>query len=258
MSAGSTREVSLCKITRIALRATLVSSLLALLFTASLPAQAQVVYSNNFETTAGAEWSNPSLATTPNGRRFLGEFDNGMVSLMLSGLPAHMSASVHFDLYVIRSWDGNPGLGGPDIWQWGIEGGPTVVQTTFNNGHPFTIGNGQAYPQSFGVGSNPARTGAAENNSLGYLFIDGIGRNFGPMDSVYHMQYDAFPHTDGSLKLNFTGIGLQGIADESWGLDNVTVSVAGGPSPVPEPCSMVLLGSGVLGLLQHLRRRRAV
>ncbi|MFM6473978.1 MAG: hypothetical protein ACKPGH_10830, partial [Dolichospermum sp.] len=40
------------------------------------------IYSNNFETSAGSEWSNTTRSTTPSGgRNFLGQFANDTVSL---------------------------------------------------------------------------------------------------------------------------------------------------------------------------------
>nr|WP_253257748.1 Calx-beta domain-containing protein [Microcystis aeruginosa] len=52
-------------------------------------------------------------------------------------------------------------------------------------------------------------------DTLGYTYYG---------DSVYHLSY-TFPNVSNSIILNFSGIGLQGIGDESWGLDNVSVRV---------------------------------
>ena len=43
----------------------------------------------------------------------------------------------------------------------------------------------------------------------------------------------AFPHREGSVTLNFTGRGLQGLDDESWGIDNVTIVLTGVPPGPP-------------------------
>jgi hypothetical protein len=52
-----------------------------------------------------------------------------------------------------------------------------------------------------------------------------LGYGFGPVpvqDTVYRMTY-LIPHTDSSISLKFIGRNLQGVADESWGLDNFRV-----------------------------------
>jgi hypothetical protein len=72
------------------------------------------------------------------------------------------------------------------------------------------------------------------------------------MDSVYNLSF-TFAHNVSDLVLNFSAAGLQGIADESWGLDNVQVAVA----PVPVPPAVWLFGSGLLGLIGVARRRQA-
>jgi len=65
-------------------------------------------YFNNFEGAVGSEWSNTSTDITPvKARRFLGQFGNETVSLALAGLPSHEYLTVSFDLFLIRSWDGN-------------------------------------------------------------------------------------------------------------------------------------------------------
>jgi hypothetical protein len=66
-----------------------------------------MVYGNDFEGTVGPEWSKTSVDVTPGGRHFLGQFGNDTLTLTLACLPAHVQATLSFDLYVIRSWDGN-------------------------------------------------------------------------------------------------------------------------------------------------------
>ena len=182
----------------------------------------RVIYSNDFEGAAGSEWSNAVKNTTPSGRGFLGEFGNGTVSLTLSGLPPHTEVRVSFDLFIIRSWDGNsqvvnPSTSeaiGPDVWDLNAGGGPTLLHTTFSNwGH-----HSQAYPDPYPGGDHPARTGVAENNTLGYTFIDD------PLDAVYQLSF-TFPHSAGSLVFYFSASGLEELSNESWGLDIVEVSI---------------------------------
>lgn len=163
------------------------------------------LYRTDFEGPIGARWSSTSTDVTPiGGRRFLGQFNNETVTLRLAGLAPHSRVKVSFDLYVIRSWDGNDG----DVFSLGASGSPRIVQTTFAN-----TGGLQSFPELLGSGSHPARTGAAESDSLGYDFYG---------DSVYRLSYE-LPHSEPDIELRFSGSGLQWIGDESWGIDNLDV-----------------------------------
>jgi hypothetical protein len=184
-----------------------------------------VVYFNDFEGAVGPEWSNTSTSMTPAGsRQFLGQFWRD-VSLTLDGLPLHTEVTVSFDLFLIRTWDGNNRRWGPDIWDLSVAGGPTLLHTTFSNvARPiFTNSNNQAYPDTYPYGNHPPFTGAAETYTLGYKHREERGREvvFLPSDSVYQLSF-TFLHSDSSVVLNFSGSGL---TDESWGLDNVEVSI---------------------------------
>ncbi|UCD57634.1 MAG: hypothetical protein JSV16_00560, partial [Candidatus Hydrogenedentota bacterium] len=173
-----------------------------------------VLYSNDFGKTVGREWSLPITDTTPQGgRRFLGQFGNESVKLTLKQLAAHKKLTVSFDLFIIHSWDGN-GRSGPDVWELKVDGGQTLLCTTFSNCEDNASNDKQTYPGAYPGGSYPARAGAAEINTLGY------GR-----DSVYKVNF-SFVHSASTLVLEFSAHGTQPIPDESWGLDNVRVTVA--------------------------------
>src|SRR5438067_1705952 len=82
--------------------------LLVQLATGSAAASLPIFYSNDFTGAVGSEWSNTNVSTIPVGsRKFLGEFAKQTVSLNLSGLPSHDTAAVSFDVFFIRTWDGN-------------------------------------------------------------------------------------------------------------------------------------------------------
>ena len=198
--------------------------------TASTTASAvltQPVFEDDFENApilSPWDCATPNVATTPMGaRHFLGEFGAGTVCLNLDGLSQHAFAHVEFDLYLIRSWDGNqvdpPANAlsrtneaiGPDPWLFKAAG-TTLLDTTFSN---WTFQR-QAFPGSYPGGDYPGLTGAQEINTLGYTYT-GV-----PQDAVYHLSF-TFAHTGSTLDLEFISQQLQDVLDESWGLDNVTV-----------------------------------
>ena len=201
-------------------------------------------YSNLFTAPIGTEWSRQQAGLTPAGARpFLGPFGNETVRLTLSNLPPHTAALVDFDLFVILTWDGNWVGPGPDVWSWGISNGPTLLTTTFNNGHPASFAYGQAYPGSFPGDTYPYRTGAAENDTLGF-----------GMDSVYRIS-SSFVSTNGTLTINFSGSGLQNIEDESWGLANFRLTLLDAPSgtiALSKPLQIV--SEGAAQAVVHVQR----
>jgi hypothetical protein len=153
---------------------------------------------------------------------------------------------VDFDLYLINSWDGNNTTFGPDIFEF-FAGSPAApaFRASFAN----VAGETQSFPDPFGAGGpagdHPAKTGAAEVNSLGYLPFTVSG------DAVYHLSFFA-PVDDGVLAFSVQDISNgTGLADESWGLDNVVVS------SVPEPAGLSVLVTGLLALLVGRHRRSA-
>jgi hypothetical protein len=183
--------------------------------------------------TAGSGPQVVATVVSPNGRQgFLGEFGGPIlltarpydpqhfvrvdqtVTLTLRNLKPHTSATVTFDLYILKSWDGNNPNYGPDRWSLSVQGGPTLLDTTFSNNpktRPYDLSL-QNYP----VADSPHQAGAVAVNTLGYTF-------FG--DSTYHLTF-TFPHVGDTLALNFSSSLFEGkgIEDESWGLDHVRVS----------------------------------
>jgi len=176
-----------------------------------------------------------STVESPNGKqRFLGEFGgpaivsappydpqhfvrvDETVALTLRDLRPHTLAAVTFDLYILKSWDGNNTNYGPDRWSSSVQGGPTLLDTTFSN-NPKT-GEYNLSLQHYPARNSPHQSGAAAVNTLGYKFYG---------DSIYHLSF-TFPHTADKLILNFSSSLFEGkgIEDESWGLDNVRVTTA--------------------------------
>ncbi|ADV66045.1 hypothetical protein [Deinococcus maricopensis] len=168
------------------------------------------VYSGDFEAWTANQWSSAPLDQTPTGRIYLGPFAySDGTTLSVGSLPEHHKVTVTFDLYINNSMDGQQF--NDERWTLSVAGGPILLSTNFANVSGFM----QAYPGSLPSGSFPARTGTIENNTLGN---DGYG------DSVYRITR-TFDHTGNTLDLTFAGYGIQDYGDESWGLDNVRVSV---------------------------------
>jgi hypothetical protein len=205
-----------------------------------VPPTADVMYFQNFETAPGPEWSSTRRNTVPNDRypspSFLGEFgcidyddqesrqaekcrEADAVTLALSSLPQHDEVTISFDLYLIRTWDGNAGVSSwdgsfaPDVFNLSVVGGPTLLNATFAN-HPERPH--QSYPAQY-----PTDGSAAPNNPhhTGALAIDALGYD---MDAVYRLTF-TFAHAEPTVTFKFTAPDLQQLWDESWGLDNVEV-----------------------------------
>jgi hypothetical protein len=191
-----------------------------------------ITYFNSSTAKEGAKLDAPKVTTadSPNRKeRYLGPFGGPRlaestkdfnrtrveqtVQLKLEKLPAHRSVTVSFDLYILNSWDGNNPHYGPDRWSLAVEGGPTLLQTTFSNNPKtgeYDLSN-QDYPKK----NSKFQTKAAAVNKLGSQF-------FG--DSIYKLSY-TFDHSDEELILNFSSDLFEGKGtdDEGWGLDNVKV-----------------------------------
>jgi hypothetical protein len=179
------------------------------------PTPVGVLYQNDFAGVVGSEWSATSTAVTPRGaRRFLGQFGNQTITLSLSNLPAHNSLTLGVDLFLINTWDGS-GEPGPDHFDVRVVDGPSLLHSSFANSSAIP----QAYPGPHRSNDWPGYTGALEVETLGYQ-----------PDSVYHLQF-TFAHVSSSIQLEFQGSGLQGLTDESWGLDNL-ILFADGPNVV--------------------------
>jgi hypothetical protein len=204
------------------------------------------VYEQDFEANDPyLEWygcTTPITTKTPSGQNYLGEYANETACLQLPGLLDHSHVTVSFDLYIVRSWDGNEihrpvnvagympyspeQIIGPDEWLFKANG-KNLIHTTFANWDWQSYGFHQAYPDDYPWGSNPALSGAMEVNSLGYYF------STIPMDAIYHLTF-TFRQGNPELTLDFSAVGLQGLTDESWGVDNLTVLLSHGVGIPPE------------------------
>lgn len=228
----------------------------AFLAAAAATAQAAgvTVYSNDFSTQPGSEWTSNAIAPGAGGESYLATsiYGSGASTntLTLGGLAAHSSITVSFDLYIIQSMDGNgPYGGGPDVWKLDANG-VNLLTTTFANFSGDTQSYSAATPNGLGY-TNAPYSGAFATNHLGF----GTG-DYG--DATYRLSY-TFASTAANLAIAFTSLQTQGPGDEGWGLDNVSVTSDATSMPpvaaVPEPANAMLLlvGFGAIGFV--LRRR---
>lgn len=192
------------------------------------PPATTVIYSQNFETgiaSLGA-WNLSTLATSPGSSAmsptsYLGRLLNEEVSL---SVPAGKSTvTISFDLYIIGTWDGagQQGFGG-DRWQIEVSrnGGPreNVFHTSFSN----QATKPQNFPKQIDGGTSPNDRGAYAVNALGYPKASG---KYDVGDAIYKLTYTVSNPGAGPLVFYFhTTLPLQDLNDESWGLDNVSVS----------------------------------
>lgn len=181
----------------------------------------QVVYESEFSADPGDEWDPATVTTSPSGEQFLGEFGDDRARLWLQGLPTHDEVTIAFDLYIIRSWDG---LADSGSWHMELDD-QEVISTDFSNDE-----KRQTWPDNHPFGDNPGGSGAAATDSLGYWY----GEESNLADSTYHVER-TFGHEGPILWLDFLGRDLQGIEDESWGIDNVVVTISRTPLGVSRP-----------------------
>jgi PEP-CTERM motif len=213
------------------------------------PAAAVVVYSQNFDSALGAEWTGATTLATTTG--FPAPFSGSMLwnqtvgpvvksTLTLTGLASHTTVDINFLLGFIDSWDSTDGVGGvtPDYFFLDVDGVNILAATAANTsgsinysaGTPLTVGCPNFYnnvycDKAFDVGSDPALTIA---------------------------------HTGSTLKLDFYagGAGWQGGSDESWSIDNLSIDISTrSVGAVPEPATLLLFGSGLLGFSAFRRRK---
>ncbi len=210
----------------------------------------QVLYQNDFESgTIDSHWSSSAHLDTSTTlfTKFMGRFSNNApptqynnVILTIPSTPpptgnngggggggGGQPYTLSFDFYCLDSWDGNSTTIGPDLFEVYINNTNYFSYTFTNNGPGYT----QSYPVLPTIGPSLLAFNAMDKDS--------IYRNITIPFSV---------GTATSIAIKWQSTGLQGIQDESWGIDNVSVNYN-----APTPGSLALLGLGGLTLA---RRRR--
>jgi len=232
------------------------ATLLAATSSASLAQSSTLLYQNTFESRSlGTHWSTGTLLNweeRPGFTTFNGRYSSGSTTLTISQpiLPGPRAGSsgggegggggggggggtptivftVTFDLYAIDSWDGSNSQFGPDRFRVAANG-----QSLLNT----TLVNHQAQLQDF----RAPDVGPVQ-----------LGFNTSWADSIYRaISLDfTLPNSTSPISITWSDGGLQGLVDESWGIDNVQVSYRAVPAPGA-------LAGLTLGMLAAARRRR--
>ncbi|MFS0737239.1 PEPxxWA-CTERM sorting domain-containing protein [Sphingomonas sp. 1P06PA] len=185
------------------------------------------------ETAAGPRWSGNFFQNTNTGNPAAG------TTLTLSNLGAHTGITIDFVLGFLNSWDGPTGGSAPDYFD--------------------------LYADNALLGRFSFSNAAAEAPLLnGATIVSQNGQHGGGIffsDSIVDMSTAAgltFAHTASSVTFlaQASGEGWQGGSDESWGIDDLSVTLNGVASAVPEPASWALMIGG-FGLVGGAMRRRA-
>ena len=200
-------------------------------------AGAQVIYTQNFEAgSAWPEWSVNQTTQSPTFTRFLGRFLGERATLGvelpplpegdgIAGPPEAASYLLEFSFYCIDSWDGSDANNGPDRFHVFINNEP-IFSETFANQH-----QEQSYREP-DVGRSH------------------MGFHDSWFDSIYHIALP-FVAPAGNVNIGFQATGLLTMSDESWGIDNVRVSVI----PAPGVAGVALVGLGAFGGRKRRRER---
>lgn len=222
---------------------------------AATPAAAQTVYSNNFDAPATVSGGVVASLTGPNtvgtvinnSYGFSGSFlrnesignPAGTTLLSLSNLASHTSVSVSFLLAFLDSWDSSNGSPAPDLLEILIDGTPVLQGLTAANasGNAFSFGGGTLLGQNIQMD---------ERQFFNDTVVD--------MSTASAL---TFAHTGSTLTIGIRayGAGWQGGTDESWGIDNLTVTLRNDNGAVPEPATWVMMMAG-FGLIGGALRRR--
>ncbi|HEX7652272.1 MAG TPA: LamG domain-containing protein, partial [Verrucomicrobiae bacterium] len=158
-------------------------------------AGAGVPYFTDFETGIGSEWGVPALEGGQPSvfTKFTGRLGNSSQSLVLTNLTPGQIYTAGFDLYIIDSWDG-----GGDQFDVSVDGN-SVFHASFSN---------------FGAQSY---AGSPDEGQADYGFTQGYP------DAIYRNLELSFTASNAVTVLTFTGLNLEALDNESWGLDNVGV-----------------------------------
>lgn len=203
----------------------------------SLPAA--VIYSENFESVAAgtppAVYSGSNIAVESTGgfsafgfgSQHLRNSGSGAPStvLSLSGLAPHNTLTVSFDLIVWDSMDAGK------VFNVSLDGSTLIGGVDTSN---------------YGPSDAFAGPGTLVSGSATGFSLPNFGNNGQFRDQGRRIVNLNLAHSASTLTLNFfySGVGVTGGSDESWGIDNIVIS-DNNPAPtsgVPEPSTLALAG----------------
>ena len=221
--------------------------LLLMTFPGALSLPGSVLYTQDFEAAVAlpAGWAGAGTITTTGGLSAFGFgakhlFNGGTTAstLTLSGLLAHSTLTVNFDLALWDSVDS-----GSDFMTIRADG-IDIISASVNIGNYANTG-----PAGDGPGT-PITPNFVDSGNPNY------GQNSGFRDSARRVSV-TFNHTASSVVFSWAYPNSQTAPDESFGLDNITVSDANGATNgnVPEPGTFVLGASGLAALLAYRNRK---
>jgi len=246
-------------------RKNLVATTVALLLSAGAASAAPItVFSTDFngalapEITPGTallEGVQGYAGLGPVGNQFGGNFlrsaTGNTVTLTLTGLPTHDTITLSFLFAAIDSLDGTGSVPPEGDFFKIVFDGATLFSESFANALPSQT---QSYVPPPGVE-------LARHADLGFTPVDTYYS-----DSAYNFGADPafanFAHSASTATIEFFifGPGNQSLDDESWAMDNLSVSVTtiGREIPVtiPEPFTLSLFGAGFAGVAALRRRKK--
>jgi hypothetical protein len=222
-------------------------SVLCLVFAVSTANGGLIVFTADFESGLPPEFSGGGIVEPVQGYAAIPGFSGSFLrndipgdpqlatTLALTGLPAHTSIDINFQLAIMDSWDGtsNPSapnnIWGPDLLNVHVDG-VSILSETFDN-H-----SGSVFNPSY----VPSGNQTADRVELGFSVFPDSAFDMG-LDSTF----DAIPHVANTLTIGWfaSGSGWQGVTDESWAIDSVEIILNG--EAIPEPSAIacwLLLG----------------
>src|SRR5688572_5842 len=205
-----------------------------------------VVFSTDFNAGAPAQFSGVTTTVSVQGFSAVPDFSGSFLrnastgnpaaktTLTLTGLAPHTFVSLDFLLAVIDSWDGTSGGFAPDLLNVAVNG-TTIFSHSFDNFVP----------------SDQTYTRAPIAPRQDRFFAGGQAWPDAAYDMGAEPLFQSIAHTSSTLTVEWwaSGAGWTGNTDESWAIENLTVST----NAIPEPQTYLLLLAG-LGLLGFAAR----
>ncbi|MEM6550710.1 MAG: PEP-CTERM sorting domain-containing protein [Planctomycetota bacterium] len=172
-----------------------------------------------------------TVASAPN------NMPTASTTLTLTGLDPHVALNIEFDVVFIDSWDGGtPEPPSGDLFRVIVDGNIEFSESFASSG----VSGSQSF--------------MAEPGEIIFELEEQFTGGLNFLDSAYRLSL-IVPHTASDVVIEWTGAGggTQGGSNESFGLDNISVSTV-----IPEPSSVLLLAAGAGLLLKPRRHRRSV